>query len=348
MYNTITDGREQTDLLSRLQINQSSGIPIYVQIKTQLEYAIATGRIPPNVQLPSVRVAANHLNVAVDTVRQAYDALEQQGLVETRRGLGTFTSMPAGRKGVSPVDSSAQLLPRVDQFLADVLREGHSALAVLRSIEHRLALFERGPLVAFVGVRPSTQRYADELNKVLTQGIAPVRAVAIEDLRQAPQDVAAILKSVTHVVTLVFHIREVDTLLSRLPVRVLPLISTLEKSVVQAIAKLPTRAHPLLVCREASRPIYEEMIKAQRPSDEPLLFACADRASEIATLCRQATVVLHTTVAQTLVEESDPANLPRIELRHTATRASLKQAAEIVQADWEQALQLQHTATSAR
>jgi DNA-binding transcriptional regulator YhcF (GntR family) len=344
----MADSQPSDELLGHLQISPTSGIPIYVQIKTQLEYAIATGRIPPNVQLPSVRTAATHLNVAVDTVRQAYDALEHQGLVETRRGLGTFTCLPAGRKGVSPTDNSARLLPHVDQFLIDVLHQGHSGLAVLRTIEHRMAMLERGPLVAFVGVRPSTQRYADELSKVLMQGIPPVRGIAIEELRQKSQTVGTVLESTTHVVTLVFHIREVDDLLSHLPVRVLPLVSMLERSVVQAIAQLPAQAHPLLVCREASRPIYEEMIKAQRPAEEPLLFACDNSSSEIIDLSQQSTVVLHTTVAKSVVEKAVSPKLPRIELRHTATRASLKQVSEIITADWELALSLQHAITSAR
>lgn len=50
------------------------------------------GMLPPGSALPSVRQLAADLGVNPNTVKQAYHELEREGLVETRRGQGTYTT----------------------------------------------------------------------------------------------------------------------------------------------------------------------------------------------------------------------------------------------------------------
>ncbi len=344
MYNSITETFETPVLPKPIHIQESSGIPIYIQLKTQLEYWIATGQIPEEVQLPSVRALATQLGIAIDTVRQAYEALEQQGLVTTRRGLGTYTCLPKGRQAALAGDDAGRLHQQVNAFLAETLRAGYSLPLIHRTIQHRMALLQRGPIITFIGVRASIRRYAAELSHAL-EGM-PATPVAIEDLRAKPDKIIRALHETTHVVTLVFHAQEVDAALSQLPVRILPLVSRLDEKVVRAIGKLPRGARPMLVCREASRPIYSEMIKEQRPADEILLFARDDSRDEIVRTSRDATVILHTTVARAAVERARVTALPWIELLHSATIDSLDHVARAIRSDWEQVLQLQNIVAS--
>lgn len=65
-------------------------MPIYRQIVEQVKAVIASGLVAADDQLPSHRDLAKQLLVAPLTVKRAYDVLEQEGLVVTRRGLGTF------------------------------------------------------------------------------------------------------------------------------------------------------------------------------------------------------------------------------------------------------------------
>jgi GntR family transcriptional regulator len=74
----------------QLHINPGDGLPIYRQIMRQITDAIAGGRITPGEQLPSHRDLAERLVIAPLTVKKAYDELEQQGLIVTQRGRGTF------------------------------------------------------------------------------------------------------------------------------------------------------------------------------------------------------------------------------------------------------------------
>lgn len=72
-------------------INGSS-TPIYEQIKNAIKDNIVQGLVSPDEQLPSVRQLSGKLNVSILTVKKAYDALEEEGFIVIRQGLGTFVA----------------------------------------------------------------------------------------------------------------------------------------------------------------------------------------------------------------------------------------------------------------
>lgn len=78
-----------------LRLDPSSGIPLGVQIGNGLRLAIVTKRLLPGEQLPSARDLAADLRVNFHTVRKVYLELEEGGLLESRRGLGTFVAAMA-------------------------------------------------------------------------------------------------------------------------------------------------------------------------------------------------------------------------------------------------------------
>ncbi|MGP4087693.1 GntR family transcriptional regulator [Streptomyces sp. KR55] len=74
------------------RIDRGSGVPAYVQIVEQTERALRMGTLKAGDKLPTARevVAATAINP--NTVLRAYRDMEQAGLVELRRGLGTFVT----------------------------------------------------------------------------------------------------------------------------------------------------------------------------------------------------------------------------------------------------------------
>ena len=75
-----------------INIDASSGLPIYLQIVGQIKAAIATRRLAPEDPLPSVRQLATELRVNPNTVARAYLDLEIEGVIYKRQGHGTFVS----------------------------------------------------------------------------------------------------------------------------------------------------------------------------------------------------------------------------------------------------------------
>jgi GntR family transcriptional regulator len=82
---------------------EDRGVPIYVQIRDQVLRAIGSGAMRPGEQLPTMRQLAVALKVDLNTVRHAYDELEQTGAIVILRARGTYVA-----ETPPPVDAARQ------------------------------------------------------------------------------------------------------------------------------------------------------------------------------------------------------------------------------------------------
>lgn len=78
-----------------LKIDLSSGLPIYLQLIEQIKHYIAIGVLNSEDQLPSVRKLSADLRINPNTIAKAFNIMENEGIVYTRRGEGTFISAGA-------------------------------------------------------------------------------------------------------------------------------------------------------------------------------------------------------------------------------------------------------------
>ncbi|MFE3161870.1 GntR family transcriptional regulator [Streptomyces sp. NPDC059224] len=78
------------------RIDRRSGVATYVQIVQQTKQALRLGHIQPGDRLPTAREVVEATAINPNTVLKAYRELEREGLVEARRGLGTFVKRALG------------------------------------------------------------------------------------------------------------------------------------------------------------------------------------------------------------------------------------------------------------
>jgi GntR family transcriptional regulator len=74
------------------RLDPRSGVPTYLQLVQQVKQAIRLGLLRPGDQLPTVKEVVAKLVINPNTVLKAYRALDHEGLVEGRRGEGTFVA----------------------------------------------------------------------------------------------------------------------------------------------------------------------------------------------------------------------------------------------------------------
>ena len=75
-----------------LTIDPRHPLPIYAQLERGIRAAVGSGRLAPGSQLPTVRQLAVELRINANTVARVYVDLEHAGILETRRGVGTFVA----------------------------------------------------------------------------------------------------------------------------------------------------------------------------------------------------------------------------------------------------------------
>ena len=74
-------------------ISNTSGIPIYEQIKEQIKKSIVTGETKEGEMLPSTRHLATQLRISVITTMRAYAELEKDNLISAMQGKGYFVKI---------------------------------------------------------------------------------------------------------------------------------------------------------------------------------------------------------------------------------------------------------------
>ncbi|MFC9581418.1 GntR family transcriptional regulator [Streptomyces yangpuensis] len=84
------------------RIDRRSGMATYLQIVHQTKQALRLGLLAPGDQLPTAREVVEATAINPNTVLKAYRELEREGLVEGRRGMGTFVRRSLGG---APADS---------------------------------------------------------------------------------------------------------------------------------------------------------------------------------------------------------------------------------------------------
>jgi GntR family transcriptional regulator len=119
--------------VSLVSIDARDATPIYAQLERGLRAAIAAGRLRPGDQLPTVRQLAVDLRVNANTVARVYAELERAGVLETRRGVGSFISATPAQAH-PPREHDRRLRAFVTRVLADADRSGFSIDEVIAAL----------------------------------------------------------------------------------------------------------------------------------------------------------------------------------------------------------------------
>jgi GntR family transcriptional regulator len=111
--------------------------PLYAQLEHAIRVGIATRRLAPGDQLPTVRQLAVDLRINANTVARVYIALEREGVLVTKRGVGTFIAEAVEQRAHGP-SRDRRLAMLADRFLTDVTSLGYTPREVLRHLAQRI------------------------------------------------------------------------------------------------------------------------------------------------------------------------------------------------------------------
>ncbi len=118
------------------QVDANQPTPLYAQLERSIRFAIATGKLRIGDQLPTVRQLAVDLRINANTVAKVYAELERTGVLETRRGVGTFVSARPN-EAASRRDRERHLRELTEHFIAETQTRGFSIDDVIEHLEKR-------------------------------------------------------------------------------------------------------------------------------------------------------------------------------------------------------------------
>src|SRR5215471_16417822 len=98
-HNRVMNRSAQTVTpFSSIRIDKDAPTPIYLQIAESIGSLLASGALPPGYILPPERVLCEQFGISRMTLRQAMSLLDGEGLIDSRRGLGTVVTHSRVRK----------------------------------------------------------------------------------------------------------------------------------------------------------------------------------------------------------------------------------------------------------
>lgn len=119
------------------RIEGRSGVPPYLQLVHQVRQAVRLGYLGQGDRLPLIREAVEHLAINPNTVSKAYRQLEQEGLVASKPGVGTFVTATTA----TPVPPAAYT--KLRRSLERWLRDAHGAGLDSEAIGALVAVVQR-------------------------------------------------------------------------------------------------------------------------------------------------------------------------------------------------------------
>lgn len=119
-----------------LHLNPSSGVPVYLQLETQVKQAVAAGALRTGEALPSTRKLAAMLRINPNTVARAYQNLEREGVTRSVPGGGTFVA--DGLPGLLKSEKIRRLRPLAQQLAVEGRQLRLTGEEVLKMVEEEL------------------------------------------------------------------------------------------------------------------------------------------------------------------------------------------------------------------
>jgi GntR family transcriptional regulator len=118
-------------------IDHDDPLPLYAQLERAIKSAVTLSKLRLGDRLPTVRQLAVELRMNANTVARVYAELERQGILRTRRGVGTFVeAAPSGEASHSLARRKRELRTLAEQFLADAAAKGFTKDELLQEIQY--------------------------------------------------------------------------------------------------------------------------------------------------------------------------------------------------------------------
>lgn len=330
-------------------VDKNNKIPLYLQLKDQVEYYISTGAIQDGYQLPPVNALAGELGITFETVRKAYKELERNDLISMRRGQGTFITLHRGKAPQSKTGAARTSQRRKaseDDKDQAAVRE---AITLIRQYLHNSLRTPSGPPADLLGARRVFEQAFDalaeeqsrqeiiftecnqlqvrEISQILAQHLnLPIRPVLTRDLKDQLQALPDEEIKRLLIITTGFHVNEVKGAIGSLPVSVEVLITNMAPETRRQLDGLSKKAKYGFICRDQeSAVIYKDLLKAELDNDDLNLICCTlSEMDQVKALLKSADVLLVSPPVYGEVKKIAPRRLPVFNVFERVDPMSLK------------------------
>lgn len=224
-----------------LILNKGSGIPLYKQVKHAITDKIRSGELITGFKMPTERELSERLSISRNTVSAAYKQLENEGLLISRQGKGTFVAEESDQ--ILNGDSHERILNLVDLGLREALDYGMEVKDFLHLVEERVS--EKLDLIrtaSAVYVECNTEQARYFANQIEGSTGMKCDPLTISDLIEMNDETRLLLYKAKVIVSTFNHVPEVQQYVAGFGKTVLGVAINPDLKTMVRIARLPADA----------------------------------------------------------------------------------------------------------
>lgn len=315
-------------LFPSLRILDGHGqLPIPFQIKNNIKHAISSGHLAPNTQLPSVRELADQLKVSANTVARAYRELQEEGLIVTYAGRGTFIADIVQNRNLD-TETRATLHEVLQPAVTSARAIGYSEEQIVSAVRELLA--DRTIHVGLVGINHTIiAKWKQILETEFAALGIEVTAYTVSELQTDLDAALTSLSSAYYIFSLITTYAETRALFSGQKKQVVALITEVSMHTHQKLAALPRETPIGLVCED----IYvNNLMNLVAPYIEPELIArvTPEDSAGLHELLQRVDFILHTLTPKQLVTDSATDGQQLVEIEFLPNQACFQQIHQLL------------------
>jgi GntR family transcriptional regulator len=234
-------------VVMNLEIDRKSGVPIYIQVKNQIMDDIKNGTLRIGEKMPTERELSQKLNTSRNTISSAYNLLEQEGVLISYQGRGTFVAEEA--KTWKQHRKKGKLLKLIDMSFEEALEMGMDSKEFLALAQERIKekeAFIKDVNAIFIECNvEQANSFAKELGKWTNLNIVPL---VLQDLEARNEATEKLLKETELIIATFNHVNEVKALTSELKKDVFGVAINPSLETIVKIARYPRNTKFGLIC----------------------------------------------------------------------------------------------------
>ena len=230
-----------------ITINKQSGVPLYIQVKKQIMDLIRKSSLKVGHKMPTERELSQQLKVSRNTVSTAYNELEQEGILKSYIGKGTFVAEEA--KPWKAQSIKDKIIKFVDLGFEEALEIGMDSDEFLEIVVQRVK--EKKELISkivgvYVECNPEQARmFSKQLSQSTNMNITPL---TVSDLKTMDKDTQRIIEKSQVIIATFNHVNEVVELTQDYHKEVLGVAINPDLETIVKIARYPSETKFGFIC----------------------------------------------------------------------------------------------------
>ncbi|MGE5626874.1 MAG: GntR family transcriptional regulator [Solirubrobacterales bacterium] len=195
-----------------IKINKESGVPLYLQVKKQIMDLIKSGALKVGNKMPTERELSEKLKVSRNTISTAYNDLEQEGVLKSYQGRGTFVAEEANPWKAQNIKE--KIVKFVDLGFEEALEAGMDAdefiEIVLNRVKEKKELMSKITAVYVECNQEQSRMFSKQLSISTNMNVVPL---TLNDIKEMDKETEQLLERAQVIIATFNHVNEIVELI---------------------------------------------------------------------------------------------------------------------------------------